>query len=44
MGIMNFNLILLWKLDFFEIQQNETNFVKLWDWGELAYETYVYTL
>ena len=28
MGIMDFNLVLLWKLEFFEKWQNDTNFGK----------------
>jgi len=44
MEILNFNLVLLWKLVFFEKRKNDTNFVKLWDWCELAYETYMYML
>jgi len=44
MGIMDFNLVLLWKLKFFEKRQNDTNFAKLWDWSELAYEMFMYTL
>ena len=43
MEIMNFNLFLLWRLEFFEKRQNDTNFAKIRDWGELAYESYMYT-
>jgi len=44
MVIMSFNLVLLWKLEFFEKRQNDTNFVKFQNLPELACETYMYTL